>query len=460
MKLATKFTLALVLVTTVVLATNAGVLISRQTRQYERDMAHDDQLLGRTIEAALIRNFQVGGGDPGARSLVRAVAAKETTVAVTWTTEPESSRLGLTEAERAAIDAHGSVIQRRTAKTFDTYTGITVGGVRHGVLVLSEPLSGEEDFAHEALGQAVVGFVATAVACGALALLLGVYFVGRPMRELVQFARRIGAGDFTPRLHVTQRDEIGALSRELNAMAEHLAQLSCHAEREHEARLAALEQLRHAERLATVGKLAAGIAHELGTPLAVVSGRARLILEQASGIAKIIRQLLDFARRRPPRKVREDVQRLAQGTLELLRPMAEKRRVELALEGSAGPVFAEVDGGQIQQALTNLVVNGIQAMADGGRLAVSCEPAPDAVRPSGVGGSGPVVRLRVTDEGSGIPEEIRERIFEPFFTTKGVGEGTGLGLSVTYGIVQEHGGWIAVDSQAGHGSCFAVHLPV
>ncbi len=475
MKLATKFTLALVSVTTVVLAVNSALLISRQTRQYDEGMLHDNALLARAIEAALMRNFEIGAGDDGARSLVRAVAAKESTIQVQWLPEREAGALGLSEEVRREIDPKGEIHSARSATMFRSYAGITVGGVRHGVLVLEEPLRFERRFAKGALWQAITGFVATAVACGLLALLLGFYFVGRPMRVLVEFARRVGAGDFSARSQVAQRDEIGTLAGELNAMAGHLEELNQRVKHEHDERVVTLEQLRHAERLTTVGKLAAGIAHELGTPLAVVAGRARLILDkpdqsareharlildQTNGIAKIIRQLMDFARRRPPTKAPEDMRRLAQSTIDLLRPMAEKRGVELTVVHGE-PVFAAVDAGQIQQALTNLVVNGIQAMAAGGTLTVNVERAPGAVPPEGtVASVHGYVRLSVRDQGPGIADEIRERIFEPFFTTKGVGEGTGLGLSVTYGIVQEHGGWMAVDSRVGEGARFAVHLPV
>lgn len=475
MRLANKFTLALMAGTTLVLAANSYLHIRRQNEQFDADMRRDHLLLARAIEAALNRHFAVGGSDAEARSLARAVAAKESTVEIQWVPEASASELGITEGERAGIDAVGVVLQRETDKELRSTTGIASGGARHGVLVLTESLEDERSYVRGSLVQAIAEFATTLLVCAGLALLLGVFFVGRPMQQLVGFARQIGGGDFTPRLHLAQRDEIGELAAEMNAMAEHLQQLTQKAAKEQAARLAALEQLRHAERLATVGKLAAGIAHELGTPLAVVAGRARLIvdeptkepgthakliLEQTGGIVKIVRQLMDFARRRPPVKSNEELGRLAQGTLEFLRPMAEKRQVELALEVAEAGLEVKVDAGQIQQALTNLVVNGLQAMSRGGRLVVRVGVAAAARPPADV-----VARperwlaLAVTDEGEGIKAEDRERIFEPFFTTKGVGEGTGLGLSVTYGIVHEHGGWISVETEVGHGSCFTAFLP-
>ena len=128
----------------------------------------------------------------------------------------------------------------------------------------------------------------------------------------------------------------------------------------------------------------------------------------------------------------------------------------------AGPVSTPtIDAGQIQQALTNLVVNAIQAMPAGGRLRASSTAARPAPPPGSARRQrGVYARLMVTDEGAGIPPELVSRVFEPFFTTKDVGEGTGLGLSVAYGIARDHGGWIEVESAAGRGSRFALFLPV
>jgi signal transduction histidine kinase len=123
------------------------------------------------------------------------------------------------------------------------------------------------------------------------------------------------------------------------------------------------------------------------------------------------------------------------------------------------PVLARADQGQLEQALTNFVLNGIQAMPQGGtlRVGVSTRRTRPPAEPGGP--EGEYLTLTVTDEGEGISRENVLRIFEPFFTTKGVGQGTGLGLSVAYGIVSEHGGWIDVESQVGSGSRFTIHLP-
>jgi len=237
-----------------------------------------------------------------------------------------------------------------------------------------------------------------------------------------------------------------------------------------------LEQLRHADRLATVGKLASGIAHELGTPLNVVSARAKMIADgetttdesqsyasvivgAADRMTKIIRQLLQFARRRGPEKRAGDVYELARESLSLLQPLAKKHDVSLELDEAGRGTTLRVDAGQLQQVITNLVMNAIQAMPRGGSVRISCSREL-ATPPADLGGSEQrYVCVRVDDDGEGIPVDALPHVFEPFFTTKDVGEGTGLGLAVSYGIVRDHGGWIAVVSKGGSGSSFRVYLP-
>jgi two-component system NtrC family sensor kinase len=356
-----------------------------------------------------------------------------------------------------------------------TYIPVSVDGRQRGALEVSESLSPERRFMRATELQVVATTGLMILLCAAIALGLGFWFVGRPMQALCDKARRVGGGDLSGPLMVRQRDEIGMLARELNSMCARLAETLEQLATASEARIAALEQLRHADRLKTVGHLASGVAHELGTPLNVVSGRAkmiaqgmvsgddvaenaRIISEQAARIAAIIRQLLDFSRRRGPRLGPGDLRPIAVRTVELLATLARKRSVTLDVEAAENAVTAHIDEAQVQQVLANLVVNGLQAMSHGGRLRVRLghqrvTPPPD------VGGPPTdYVTVTVQDEGTGIGADILPRIFEPFFTTKEVGEGTGLGLSVAYGIVREHGGWIDVESSPGEGSRFTIFL--
>jgi signal transduction histidine kinase len=270
---------------------------------------------------------------------------------------------------------------------------------------------------------------------------------------------------------VRRRDEIGELATEMNGMCDRLVEAQARIAAEADAKAKAVEQLRHADRLRTVGTLASGMAHELGTPLSIIAGRAKMaaapdatradvaqyaasIGAQVERLTRIVRGLLDFARRKETPRTRGDVRDVARRTVELLEPMAKKNDVTLRFVPGAAEVRtdAEMDAVQVEQALANLVVNGIQA--SGGRGADLVVEVARATRDGR-----DVVTVEVRDRGDGIAPEDLPRVFEPFFTTKDVGEGTGLGLSVVYGILQDHGGSVEVESVRGEGSRFTLILP-
>jgi signal transduction histidine kinase len=232
--------------------------------------------------------------------------------------------------------------------------------------------------------------------------------------------------------------------------------------------------LRHDDRLRTVGQLASGVAHELGTPLSVVAVRARLIatreamgdeavanataiLEQSERMTRLIRQLLDYSRRSTGSASTVDLRQTALQAVEMLEPLARAHAVSVVVEAYPGDVQVRGDGSQLQQVVTNLVMNAVQAMPAGGNVEI--RTGRGAATPGRA--SRPTDRcwIRVSDQGPGIPPDDLPHIFDPFFTTKPVGEGTGLGLAVAQAIVEEHGGWIAVQSEAGHGTAFTAFLP-
>jgi signal transduction histidine kinase len=167
---------------------------------------------------------------------------------------------------------------------------------------------------------------------------------------------------------------------------------------------------------------------------------------------------LDFARQCPPRRNPTDLNDLVQRTLHLLQPLADKKQISLAFQPATPPLVAAVDQGQLQQVLTNIVMNAIHAMNSKGTILVELSDVARAAEE--IAEVRPWARISIQDQGPGIPREIQEHLFEPFFTTKDVGEGTGLGLSIAYGIVQEHGGWLDVHSERGHGARFDVYLPL
>jgi two-component system, NtrC family, sensor kinase len=314
--------------------------------------------------------------------------------------------------------------------------------------------------------------VAMLLVCAIIVAWIGARLVGTPVSELIGTVRRIGAGDFNAIGAVHREDELGELARALHSMATELEAARQRMTDESEARLRALDQLRHAERLATLGQLASVLAHEIGTPLNVIAGHAKLIAtgrlagddaresgntigSQCERMTQIVRCILDYARRKPPRRSWIHASDVVQQVCNLLRGLAQQRSVGLAVEPSDGKTKLFVDPGQLQQAIINLVMNAIQASEAGGlvRLAVTTALRDGDTAPE------EYVVLSVSDQGRGISPESREHIFEPFFTTKSSGEGTGLGLSVARDIVREHGGFVEVSSQPDEGSTFQLYLP-
>jgi signal transduction histidine kinase len=465
MRLARKLILATLVGMALVLAASAYFRITRELELFERDMIMDHGVLAQTLANAIPRVW-AEKGRAEALSLLENVSTPDGRFRVRW------------------VDGDVPPAPAFSRERHYTNVPIRVHGQAVGFVELSESLAYQQAYVRDTLVRAAWATLAAVLVAALLAAGLGFYMVGRPLAKLAQKARSIGAGDLSGTLNLRQRDEIGELAREFDAMCDGLEQARVSLAGETEARVRAIEQLRHADRLATVGKLASGIAHEVGTPLGVAlvranmiaSGRiggdearqgARIIGEQVEHIARIIRRLLDFARGqsvRPPgqgaRREPVDVAGLVEKTLSLVKPLADKRQLTLDLHATPGLPKPSLDEGQIQQVLLNLLVNSIHASDHPGQVMVDISVA-NAPAPADLGGAqGEYLCLSVADQGVGIPPEILPRIFEPFFTTKGVGEGTGLGLSVAYGIVREHGGWIDVQSAARQGSRFSIYLPV
>jgi two-component system NtrC family sensor kinase len=472
MKLARKLIAALALLLITMLAVSGYLGVRREVDLFKSDMRRDHEVLGAVLGRAITAAWE-RGGRPEALQVLHQLTGDETP-AVGWLDDPEAALPGPT------LNVRPTVIP------------VQVAGKTVGAIYVAESLAAEQAYLRRTIIQKVV--LASALALGAALVIfwLTVRLVGRPIQLLREKTRRIGAGDLGHPLELglARNDEVAELAADVNAMCEDLAAARRRIDTETEGRLHALDQLRHADRLATVGTLASGIAHELGTPLGVVLVQARMIeerelgvdetaqsgkviVDQVARITRVIRQLLDFARSRrsgaptdaggaqapqPMALERTDLQALSRGSVALIKPLCDRANVKLVINGGE-PVYAHTDAGLIEQVILNLVMNALQASEGGGQVRVTVarshqEPPPELGQVAGE-----FARITVEDDGSGIDPDILPRIFEPFFTTKEVGEGTGLGLAVSYGIVREHGGWIAVTSERGRGSRFDVYLP-
>jgi signal transduction histidine kinase len=471
MKLALRFLLFALLGILLVVAASTALEFRRELDVFDTDLQRDHRVLARALAPAFLISWEQDG-QSAAESLLARVNASEGLLRSRWIA-PDSPDAPDPALPRGP-DGFLQVVQTGPAQsemvTYAPIPGLPGGGF----IEIRESLAPREQYVTESVIRAVAGGVGILLWCAASYLLLGYLLVLQPVRALVAEARRIGNGQFETRCAARRSDELGELAGEMNHMAELLGQHQAELDRETNARLQALNQLRHADRLATAGKLASGIAHELGTPLNVVMGRAKLIRndqkireearrngqiieDQAARMTAIIRQLLDFARARESKRVHANARELVERVVRLLQPLAEKQNSTLAFGQLEMDARIDVDAGQLEQVLTNLTVNALQALQTGGlvRFAVYSREAPHEQD----GSTGKYVVIEVDDSGPGMAPQVMARVFEPFFTTKEVGEGTGLGLSVAYGIVQEHGGFFTVDSAPGRGSRFCVHLP-
>lgn len=452
MKLTVKLSLAFVLAAFTVLTIQAVIHV-RAIAEAQRSEARDEL---KTLSRALVEAhaaLRTQGGEDTATTFLRRANARR------GGTRIEQRRGGPATTQAVAEDR------------IHVATKLSGGST----LWVSRSLSRIHGAVQGAVIHQLVISVGLLLIFAVIAVIVATRTLGLRVDALVSQTRAVGEGHYDVRNDDRSDDELGQLGRALDAMVERLGAARETIRGERRRHTALLEQLRHADRLSTVGKLASGIAHELGTPLNVISGRASLLAmtldeahearehvaiieQQATRIETIIRQLLDFGRREPALE-RQPIGALLDRAITALEPLADDHGVRLRRDGALD-LEASVDSGKLLQVLTNLLVNGIQAMPEGGDLNVAAreveveQPHDRRARP------GRYVEISVADQGVGIDAERLEQIFNPFFTTKEAGQGTGLGLSVSHGIVRDHGGWIEVDSTVGEGSTFRVLVPM
>ena len=318
----------------------------------------------------------------------------------------------------------------------------------------------ESGFSH----QWTIVILAAVISLLAVGGLIAIFFslvMGRRLDALAATMSRVEGGDLSVRVEEVSNDELGRLGKSFNAMVERLAEARRQLEDRH------AEQIRRAQSLAALGTMAAGIAHEINNPIAGMQNCVRTLLkgnwdkarlaqylellrEGLERIGRTVGQLLNFAREAKPQATRVSLRPLLQRCLTLLGHEFTARQIatSLHLDGHVSDILG--DPHQLEQVFLNIIMNAIEAMNNGGRLEISVRERRDPR----------FVQVAVIDTGAGISSEHLPRIFDPFFTTKEVGKNTGLGLSVSYGIVRTHGGYIDVESTVGTGTTVRVDLPV
>ncbi len=291
--------------------------------------------------------------------------------------------------------------------------------------------------------------------CGAAGILVVTRFIVAPLRRIEAATKEVSEGRFVPIEGIRSHDEIGRLAKAFNHMVRRIEK--------HQ------NELVQAGKMASLCTLTSGVAHELNNPLNNISMMAQTFVDFHAGLTleeqieimeevdrqcerskEIVRNLLDFSRVRGSERVPSDVGDVVEQSLKLVKNQLDMANIETRVAVQDGLPPVRMNANQIQQVLVNIFTNAVKAMPGGGGTLT--------VTTSG-GKGGREVLISVTDSGVGIPPEVQSRIFDPFFTTSEVGGGTGLGLSVSYGIVNRHGGTISVSSEPGNGSTFTISLP-
>jgi two-component system, NtrC family, sensor kinase len=322
-------------------------------------------------------------------------------------------------------------------------------------------------------------FTGIAALCSVILLIILFFItssITNPLRRMVLATNRIAQGDLNHQVKIGFRDEVGQLADSFNQMTENLKlanenliQWGKTLEKRVEERTKELQGMQdyllQSEKLRSLGSMAAGVAHEINNPLTSILINTHLMLEklekrhefyenlsliaeETARCTQIVKGLLEFARQNPPQKTHANINDIIERTTQLLENQASFQNVRIVKDLNPGLPVIKLDKNKIQQVFWNLLLNACEAMPKGGQLTISDSLSADKRW----------IEVRVADSGVGIPKENVNRLFDPFFTTKS--SGTGLGLAVTYGIIQQHNGKIEIKSEVGRGTVFILSFPV
>jgi len=488
MRLGPKFTLTTSTVVAIVIAVYGYQTISTRRRILVSRMKREVRAIARTARIYIEEAPTLEGQD--LRTLVDGIGEFEKTLGVFVELNKKALQSGSLQELPHSLEKNLKVSKQVIAEG-----EVTEGFSRYGkasVFTYFEPLRApggevigsmgiiqhtsflEKDIWATTVAVAMTMVVLIALIVASILFLIRFNVTG-PISELVKRIRKVARRQFDSGLLVSRNDELGELAQEFNQMAGSLKEAEEHFMEERDKKAELEQRMRHLERLATIGQLASGLAHEIGTPLNVISGRAGylrkrvddresvgknldIIMRQSQRITKIIKQLLSVSRKESARFIPTELPPAIDSALELLEYRIRKQGIEIIKEFSEDLPLVEGNPEQLQQVFLNLIHNAVQAMPNGGALVVEGRVIPEKEVP-GQGLRRDLVKVRVKDTGSGMKPETLQNIFKPFFTTKGDGRGTGLGLPIAYGIVTDHKGRIAVDSEEGKGTTVEISFP-
>ena len=486
MKLTLKIILLMLVVACGLVGISGYLSVEREIAFFEEEMTARHARLVAAVQPMLLDAWR-SAGRGGMLRFVASIEGDEQQVRIRWvwldetadeTTRPVAPSTALAELKSGQLTSV-RVRELNGAGLYGTYFPVAlIGDSRRGALEMTESLGRRDQYTRSTVQRTILLMGAMIIAAMLVVGIAGLRIIGRPLQALILKTQQIAAGDLRSPVMVSGSDELSTLATALNTMSAKLDESQQAVQRESAQRIEAIEQLRHGDRLKTVGRLASGVAHELGTPLNVVSGRAGLIAggklgdedvvqsaktiqSEATRMTGIVQQLLNFARRSAPNRTLCNLNSVIDRTANLMDSIIRNKSAHLEITKQLPEaMMVNADAAQIQQVLSNLVMNALLSKDAGVNIQIAAEIC-DACSPeAAVSSPSRVVRITVADDGDGISEAVLPNVFEPFFTTRDVGQGTGLGLSIAHGLVAEHGGWMTVESIVGQGTTFAVCLPV
>jgi signal transduction histidine kinase len=474
-RVGTRVTFVLLLALAPAVATYTYWSVKRSTRTYINDLKRETRATTRGLAPALENEIREGRWDQ-IRSVLARISTEGTESALLgrdgklWYAPHDfpselipNSREFKHASSKGFVEFERNAIERQWFCRLITLSNPS--GQLVGYLLLAQDWT---DINNDLRARTKVSIAAALVLVAGIATIIPLVvrrYVSRPLAELTEKVTRFSKeGEFAKG---PAADEVRLLTEEFWSLDDQLVKARADLVERHRRELELERRLQHAERLATIGTLASGLAHEIGTPMGVIRARAEYLLQfnpppaksqqgleiivgQSDRISRIVRMLLNYARPRESVRVACDVRTIIEHALGLVETEAVRRNVAVVKELGDKPLIVECDGDQLQQVFVNLAINALDAMAiNGGTFRVTAETQ----------NSDPRLKITFEDTGTGVSPEHRGSVFDPFFTTKEPGKGTGMGLAVSQSIMRDHNGEITFDSGPS-GTRFYVTLPM
>jgi signal transduction histidine kinase len=487
MQVWTKLAIGFMTTAIVIVSVYGGYQLLKEQADLRAAAEHDIRLTGTAVQVA-VGNALRDRQPADVRDIIAAVKLRDASldvlvfdtagalIAGSWgaSRKDDVVRQSVGEAQattRAVVRFEGPRALSSLIAAFPIRDG---NGQNVGAVALVRPLDElRRDFESE-VRSTILSLVTLVIGLAVAGWILASVYVRRPVLDLVRTMRAVRAGNMAAKASFRRADELGTAVAEFNAMMGDLDDARRRLIAEAESREALEAKLQRADKLVTVGQLSAGLAHEIGSPLQVLNGRARalamrtdvpaevrrsagILANESDRITRIVEQLLTFSRQTVPTIAQTQLGTPVRDIVDLVEAEARRHDVRIEFQCNEPLPPADADVGRVQQVVMNLLSNAVRATPSGGRVRVGLS---SGTFMRSTGESQPSVSLTVEDTGEGIPEALVPHIFEPFFTTRSHAGGTGLGLAVVKAIVDAHGGAISVTSHPERGTRFTVHFPV